>query len=206
MAIDLGILYAGLLPQATLGPVPDELDNLRARFGRPINRGLTLGIAFQNLGGRVEFENFIDVEMLPQLFRADLLWAAYENPWCVMLAVGQLQKLLVERNAAGGYENATSALFGAWGSSHREGGWKSRLGFEFSAIGLFSARIGWSVEYGESRSFNHVGLGLGPEWLRANFALVREPDSGRAWWDGLKLDVSANVTFEQVRGWIKRYA
>jgi hypothetical protein len=159
-------------------------------------------LAFQNLGGRVKFENSINIEMLPQTFRADLLWLSFENQWCTVLAVCELQKLLAKRNLNGGYESATTAFFGAWGGGGREGGWTSRLGFEFNAYGLLSARIGWSVDHGESRSFNHVGWGLGPEWLRANLALLHEPGSDFSWWDGLRLDVGAHLNFDQVRSWM----
>lgn len=201
-AFDLGVLYAGLMPQVTLGKAPEDVPGLRAKYGRAFRRGLSIGMAFQNLGGRVEYDYAIDIEMLPQTFRADLLWAAYENDWCTVRVVGEAQKLLVERNDASGYENATNALFSAWGSSDREGGWTTRWGIEVSAFGLISGRIGWSADHGESRSFNHVGLGLGPEWLRANFAWVRKPGSDYSWNDGLRLDASANVSYEQVRGWM----
>lgn len=202
MAFDLGALYSGLLPQTTLGRIGNQDDNLRTRFARPIKRGLTLSLTVQNLGGRVEFQNAIDIEMLPQTFRADLHWLSFENQWCTIVAVGELQKLLVRRNLNGGYETATTAFFGAWGGGDREGGWSSRLGFEFNAFGLMSARIGWSVDHGENRSFNHVGLGLGPEWLRANLAWVHEPGGAFGWQNGLRLDASAHLSYEQIRGWM----
>jgi hypothetical protein len=202
MTVDLGAVYSGLLPKTTFGRSREQTDNVRARFARPTKPGLALGLAFQNLGGRVDFQNAIDIEMLPQTFRADLYWLCFENQWCTVAAVGELQKLLVKRNLNGGYETATTAFFGAWGGGSREGGWTSRLGFEFNAYGLLSARIGWSVDHGESRSFNHVGLGLGPEWLRANFAWVHEPGSAFGWRNGLRLDASAHLSYEQIRGWM----
>jgi hypothetical protein len=202
MAFDLGVLYTGLFPETTLSSAHEQTDNLRARFARPRPRGISLGLAFQNLGGRVEFENAIDIEMLPQTFRADLYWLGFENDWCTISAAAELQKLLVERNQSGGYESATTAFFNAWGSSSLEGGWTSRMGFEICAFGLMSARIGWSVDHGESRSFNHVGLGLGPEWLRANLALLHEPGSDFSWWDSFRLDAAAHLSFDQVRGWM----
>ena len=203
MAFDLGALYSGFLPQTTLSRSRDQADDLRARFARSVRPGLTLGLAFQNLGGRVEFQDAIDIEMLPQTFRADLRWLSFENQWCTITAVGELQKLLVKRNLNGGYETATMAFFGAWGGGGREGGWMSRLGFEFNAYGLLSARIGWSADHGESRSFNHVGLGLGPEWLRANFAWVHEPGGAFSWQNGLSLDASVHLSYEQIRGWME---
>jgi hypothetical protein len=203
MAFDLGALYSGLFPETTLGAAPELADNFRARFARSTRRGISVGLAFQNLGGRVEFQDAIDIEMLPQTFRADLFWLGFENDWCTLAVVGEWQKLLVKRNENGGYETATTAFFNAWGSSSREGGWTSRLGFEASGFGLISARIGWSANHGENRAFNHAGVGLGPEWLRANIAWVHEPGSDFSWWDGLRLDASAHLSFDQVRGWME---
>lgn len=119
-----------------------------------------------------------------------------------MRLAGELEKLLVKRNANGGYESATNALFTAWSSGDNRGGWTTCLGAEVSAFGLISGRIGWSVDHGAHRSFTYLGVGLGPEWLRANFAWAREPGGDYSWWDGLRLDATANVSYEQVRGWM----
>lgn len=202
MAFDLGVTYAGLLSQATLGkPRLDEYD-LRAKYGRPFSRGFSLGLAFQNLGGRIEYDYAIDIEMLPQTFRADLLWGVFEGRCWDLRAAGQLQKLLVARNVGGGYRKATDAFFQAWGGGSREGGWTSRLGFELSLFGLASARLGWSVDHGGHRSFTHGGLGLGPEWARANIAWMHESGLHYELTDELRYDLSANVSYEQIRGWM----
>ena len=202
MAFDLGVTYSGLLPHSTLGKSKRREDDLHSQFGRPFPRGIAIGLAFQNLGGRIEYDYAIDIEMLPQIFRADLLWGIYESRWWDLRAAGQLQKLLVARNQAGGYKNATDAFFQAWGGGSREGGWTSHLGFELSLFSLASARMGWSADHGDHRSFTHAGLGLGPEWARFNIAWMHEPGADNDLPDELRYDLSAGVSYEQIRRWM----
>ena len=205
MAFDLGAIYAGILPQITFGKPEPEEDGPRARYGRPFPRGIAIGLAFQNLGGKIEYDYAIDVEMLPQLFRADLLWGIYEGRLWDLRAAGQLYKLLVARNANGGYKGATDAFTSAWGGGSDEGGWISKMGFELSVLSLTSVRLGWSVDHGDHRSYTHAGLGLGPEWLRANVAWEHEPGSDYSLNRELRYDAIINVTYEKVRGWMKQY-
>ncbi len=205
MGFDLGVVYSRLLPQTTLGRAERWEEPVRLPFARSFVPGLALGLSLQNLGGKVEYNYALDFEMLPQTFRADLLWGAYRSKWVTVRCAGQLEKLLVARNENGGYEKATETLLTAWGGGENEGGWTSRLGMEATFFHLASARWGWSVDHGSHRSFTHVGLGAGPEWLCANFAWVREPGTGSSWRQSLRLDVTANVTFEQVQGWMGRH-
>jgi len=202
MAFDLGLIYANLLPGATLGQVDPENDEYRQKFGRRFNRGFNLGAAFQNLGGRVEYSN-IDVLPLPQTFRADLLWGAWQHRYGDVRILGQMQKILVERESGRGYKSASAALFSAWNGGGLEGSWIARLGLEISTMNLISARIGWSRDHGAQRAYNHLGLGLGPEWLRADLAWIHEPDSDFTWWNGFRLDAAANLTYEKLRRWMK---
>ncbi|MFH1862576.1 MAG: hypothetical protein ABH878_07150 [bacterium] len=202
MAFDLGAAYYGLLPQATFGKPLISEDDLRRTLGGPFPRGFSFALAIQNLGGRVKYDYSIDIEMLPQTFRADWLWGIYEDRWLSCIAVGELEKLLVSRNRNGGYNAATDAIFQAWGGGEMEGGWTSRLGFELDALCFFAVRLGWSVEHKEHRSFTHFGIGLGPQWLRASVAWVRQPGSDAKWRDGARYDLTANVTFERVQRWM----
>ncbi|RJP77101.1 MAG: hypothetical protein C4524_08820 [Candidatus Zixiibacteriota bacterium] len=201
MAFDLGLVLSGFLPQATFGPGDPEEGGYRERFGRPFPPGLVLGAAFLNLGGRVEYPEALDSEMLPQTFRADLLWGAWNGGWMDLRLVGELEKLLIERTPEGGFKDATDAFFNSWGGGGLEGGWTSRLGVELSAFSLGSLRLGWSVDYGDHRAYQHAGLGLGPEWLRANVAFVNEPGPQFTWGDGFRLDLAANLTYDQIRRW-----
>ena len=205
MAFDLGAVYAGILPQITFGKSEPEENDPRAKYGRPFPRGIAVGLAFQNLGGRINYDYAIDVEMLPQLFRADLLWGIYEGRLWDLRVAGQLNKLLVARNAAGGYKSATDAFTSACGGGSDEGGWTSRMGLELSVLSLASARLGWSVLYGEHCSYTHAGLGLGPEWLRANIAWEHQPGSDYRLSRELRYDLTVNVSYERVRGWTKQY-
>ncbi len=201
-AFDVGAAYAGLFPGITLGKLDEEARNHRLKFGRPFPRGLNLGIALQNLGGSVEYENSTQVEMLPQRFRADLLWGAYLSRWLDLRLACGVEKLLVARNSAGGYKKAGDALFTAWEGRGNEGQWISRCGIEAGIMTLISLRMGWTQEHGTGRFFHHLGLGMGPEWLRANLAWVHEPASDWTWMNGLRMDAAVNVGFDQLRGWL----
>jgi hypothetical protein len=202
MAFDVGAAYTGLFPGSTPGKFDEEAQNQRLKFGRLFPRGVTVGIAFQNLGGRVEYDNSTQVEMLPQLFRADLLWGAYQTRWWDLRLACGVEKLLVARNSAGGYKKAGDALFTAWEGGGSEGQWISRFGIEAGIMTLISLRMGWSQEYGTGRFFHHLGFGMGPEWLRANLAWVHEPASAWTWMNGLRMDAAVNVGFDQLRGWL----
>jgi hypothetical protein len=203
MTVDLGTAYAGLFPQLTLVRTELNDDDLRQRFGRKFTEGISVGLAFQNIGGRVKFEDSIDPEMLPQTFRADLSWYVLESRHGTLLIATEVQKLLIARNSAGGYQGATTSFFQAWGGGAKEGAWTSRLGVELSLLGLISGRIGWSIEHKNHLSFLHRGFGLGPEWLRLNAAWVRQPGLDFSLEDQARFDLSANVTFDQVRHWLK---
>ncbi|MCX6639673.1 MAG: hypothetical protein NTW14_04215 [bacterium] len=203
MAFDLGAVYNGLFPKWTIGQADLEDHDLRMKFGCKFQRGLSFGLAFQNLGGRVKFEQALDPEMLPQTFRADILWGTFESRYGDVKVAGQLQKLLVSRNEQGGYASATTSFFQAWGGGDRQGGWTSRLGVEISALGLISGRIGWSIDHKDHRSYQYRGIGLGPEWLRINAAWVRESVRDVSLEYQSRYDVSANVSFEQMRRWLK---
>jgi len=204
MAFDLGIVYHGFLPELTIGEVKFRDSDLRQKYALPFPRGVSFGVTFQNLGGAVDFEEAIDVEMLPQLFRSDLLWGIYENRYWDFCVTGQVQKLLVERNEVGGYKDATHAFFHAWSGAENEGTWTSRLGVEFNLLGLLSGRMGWSVEHKEHRAFTYYGLGLGPEWLRINVARQSEPGQDYGLGDELRFDAAVNLSYHQLRGWMSR--
>lgn len=206
MAFDLGVVYYSLLPAAPFGKETEWTDEQEPKSTHSFLRGLTFGLAFQNLGGEVEYENSLYPSILPQTFRADLLWGVYEGTWWNLRATGQLQKLLVARvvedGQGKGYKSAANALMSAWGGGGHEGGWTARLGLELSAFSLISGRMGWSVDHGDHRSFTYAGLGLGPDWLRGNLAWEHEPDSGLQLDEELRYDVTANVTYEQIRKWM----
>jgi hypothetical protein len=204
MAFDFGLVYHNLLPKLTFGKAKFRNFDLRKKYALPFSRGISFGATFQNLGGAVDFEEAIDIEMLPQLFRGDLLWGIYENRYWDLRAAGQIQKLLVERSEAGGYKDATYAFFHAWGGGELEGTWTSRLGFELGLLGLLSGRVGWSVEHKDHRSFTYYGLGLGPEWLRINIARQYEPGQDYDLGDELRFDVAVNLGYDQLRGWTSR--
>jgi hypothetical protein len=202
MAFDFGIALGGILPEATF-------DLRKDAFGFPVDEkirkrknGFAAGIAFQNFGGSVEYEDSIEEWMLPQLFRADLMWTVLRSKdWEVKL-VEQAQKLLVELNEQGGYQKARDALFQAWGGGSREGGWTTRLGFEVTAKQLVSGRIGWSKNHRTGYAFNYYGLGLGRHWLRFNVALEHMPGSDADFGDELRFDLSAGLTYQQLRKWV----
>jgi hypothetical protein len=209
MAFDLGVIYHGLLPQTTLGHVDPEQDDLRRRFGIKYLPGLSFGVAFQNLGGSVGYANNtgenLDPHPLPQSFRADMAWGVFRDRWVELRLLGEEQKILVQKDPmTGAYKGAGYALFHAWGSGNLEGSWISRLGVEATVMCLLSLRAGWSVDHGEGRAFNHAGLGLGPQWLRADLAWIHEPGSDFTWLNGFRMDVSANVTYERIRHWMKK--
>jgi hypothetical protein len=205
VAFDAGVCYSGLLPWTMGGFNQEAVDENRFRrdYGRPFIPGISLGLSFQNLGGKVEFNYVPYQEILPQTFRADLLWGAYAGSWWDLRVACQLQKLLVANNSTGGYQSATSSFFSAWGGGANEGGWTSRLGIESTAFCLLSVRMGWSVDHGASRSFTHAGLGTGPEWLRANFALLHEPGTIFTWMDGFRFDVTTNLKYSMIRRWMR---
>lgn len=201
-AFDVGAAYSGLLPSATLGKSDEEELNQRLKFGRPFPRGIVVGIALQNLGGSVEYDHSTQVEMLPQQLRADLLWGVYRTRWWDLRLACEAVKLLVARNSAGGYKKSSDALFTAWEGGDDEGQWISKFGIEAGVMTLISLRMGWSQEYGTGRFYHHLGLGMGPEWLRANLAWVHEPASAWTWMNGLRMDAAVNVGFDQLRGWL----
>jgi hypothetical protein len=204
MAFDLGLIYSGILPQATLGDTNASNDDLHLRFGRRVNPGMALGVAFQNLGGHVDYTD-VDLLPLPQCFRADLLWMVLHQRWVDLYLMAQEQKILVQRDPVTlGYKSASHALFNAWGSGNLEGSWISRLGVETTVLCLVSLRMGWSVDHGTGRSFNHAGIGLGPQWLRADLAWIHEAGSDFTWENGFRMDISANLSYERIRHWMKK--
>lgn len=210
MAFDLGLVYAGLFPHWTLGTDRENgWNDANLKLKNPSRRGVTLGIAFQNLGGGIKYDYALDVDMLPQTFRADLLWEIYRNRIWKARLVGQLQKLLVARKKstdpqyeAGGYNSASDAFFNAWGGGALQGGWTSRLGGEISGFGLICARLGWSKEYHDGYAFHYYGLGLGPEWLRANVAWEHFDGGTVEFTDELRYDISVRSNFKRIRDWI----
>jgi hypothetical protein len=204
MAFDLGVIYSGLIPQTTLGDTNSIYDYFHLRFGRKVNRGLTLGLTLQNMGGSVDYTD-VDMLPLPQNFRADALWTLVSQRWIDLIVMAEEQKILVQRDPVTlGYKSAGHALFYAWGSGNLEGSWISRCGVEATVLCLFSLRAGWSVDHGAGRAFNHAGLGLGPQWLRADLAWIHEPGSDFTWQNGFRMDVSANLSYEKIRRWMKK--
>lgn len=202
LGFDLGVVYQGFLPKSTFGKKRQETEPFPQEVERTPDLGIVGGLALQNLGGRVEYDA-VNVETLPQTFRADLLWYAFSNNWLEVGIAGELQKLLVARNAQGGYKKATDAFFTAWGGGSREGGWISRLGVELTTFKMISGRIGWSVDHGEHRSFNHAGLGIGYKWVWLNFAWVHESESEFGWGKGFRFDLTGSVSYDEIRGWMR---
>lgn len=205
MAFDFGVTYHSLLPQLAFSQkrmfTPENPIGRKSDF----LRGLSFGIAFQNIGGKVEFENEIYIEMLPQLFRADILWGVVERRHWNLYAAGEVQKLLVKLNESSGYTGATEAFFQGWGSSEREGTWTSRLGFELNILQYFSSRIGWAVDDNPRRAFTTAGFGMGLKWLRFNTAWEHEPGSDCPLSRELRYGLTANLSYEQLRGWMGNY-
>ncbi len=211
MAFDFGAVYSNLFPQITIGKPEIRKRDPRFRFGRPFSRGIAVGLAFQNLGGRIEYDYSPDYEMLPQTFRSDILWGVYEGRIWDFRVAAQLQKLLVSRKKSddpdhplGGYNKATDALFQAWGGGDHEGGWTSRLGFEANLYCLFSGRVGWSVDHKAHRSFIYTGIGLGPEWARLNVVREYEPGSDVDFIDELRFDLTASISYQKFRNWVRK--
>ncbi|TKJ40811.1 hypothetical protein CEE37_07555 [candidate division LCP-89 bacterium B3_LCP] len=205
MAFDLGLVYYRILPGSTIGNPRYKDSDLKTKFGNPFPRGFTVAVAFQNMGGKVEFEQSIDIEMLPQAFRADFMWGAFESRWLDLRAVAQAQKLLVERNELGGYKTATEAFFQAWSGKSNEGAWVSRAGIELSVFGLISGRIGWSRDHKERSDYVYHGVGIGPEWLRLGAARQHQPGTDLQMKYETRYDLTVNINYERIRGWFSKY-
>ncbi len=210
MAFDLGLVFSDLLPETTFGGQRTEWHDTQIWRDRSYGRGISVGLAFQNLGGKIEYDDTPDFDMLPQTFRADLRWIAYQDEIVNFQIAGQLHKLLVFRKRSdnpdhpvGGYNKATEAFFQAWGGGDREGGWTSRLGFEAAFYDLFAGRIGWSKDYKNRISFIYYGLGAGPKWARFNIAREHQPGSDVDFTDELRYDLTAGISYEKLRNWIR---
>ncbi|MBU0517816.1 MAG: hypothetical protein ABH878_02085, partial [bacterium] len=138
MGFDLGAVYSGLFPETTSGGIDPLRNRWRSRFGLPAERGISVGAAFLNLGGEVDYENTVVDAPLPQTFRGDLLWNAYADAVYGLKVALQFQKMLVGRKKSdnpempGGYYKASDAIFNAWGGGSYEGPWTTRFGVEMT--------------------------------------------------------------------------
>jgi hypothetical protein len=209
MAFDLGAAFKGILPKASFGNNRYDPSDIRIAPENQFTQGFSVALTLQNMGGSVEYENSIEKLMLPQTFRADLLWGGYHDRRFDVIIAIQVQKLLVSRKKssnpeyeAGGYNSATDALFNAWGGGDLEGGWTARLGGEVSAFDRISAGIGWSKDYKTRRSFIYTGIGLGTEWLRLYVTREHEPDGDADLADELRWELSVRLSYRQIRDWI----
>ncbi len=209
MAFDIGAALQGILPRASFGNERYDPSDIRIAPESHFPRGFSAALTLQNLGGSVEYENSLEKLMLPQTFRADLLWGGYHDRRLDVVLAVQVQKLLVSRKKssnpeyeAGGYNSATDALFNAWGGGSLEGGWTARLGGEITAFKRISAGVGWSKDYKSRRSFIYTGIGLGPEWLRLYVSREHEPGGDADFADELRWELSARLSYRQLRDWI----
>ncbi|MDZ7261213.1 MAG: PorV/PorQ family protein [candidate division KSB1 bacterium] len=174
-AIDLGFLYRGLLPQLTIHDRMDEFANLRKFVMNRIPTGLSFGLCIQNMGPKISYIDVAQADPLPQTLRIGLAYNVFDMDLLGVVLACDAEKLLVRRHKGGSSDSCPKSLFTSWVDQSFKDEIKQmtlHLGAEVTTYYVFTLRLG--LIYNEVDRFRSwaLGVGLGPETARFNFAYL----------------------------------
>ncbi len=168
-ALDLGLLYEGLLPAAHLSKrflrAPLPWQSWRPRGLQP---GFAFGLALANVGTKLNFIEPAQGDPLPQNLRLGLAWNVFESDLLQIAATGEFMKMLVKVNRGGQADGALQALFTAWGDKHNHAIYSG--GVEVGLLQFAALRVGRTWDGRTSIGYNAFGYAIGPPNMRFSFA------------------------------------